>query len=81
MRSIVSRTPCEDLSTFIVEDPQTIRRLRHVEVPKKRLCSDFGAIEIRNNLRDPVEGCMSIVAGAYSVELNGNLHGAVCLVL
>ncbi len=74
VRSIVSGAPGEDLGTFAVQDPQPVRRLRHVECLKKQLCPYFGSIEIRNNLRDPIERCMSIVAGAYPVELNGDLH-------
>jgi hypothetical protein len=43
-------------------------------VSKSDFALTFGSIEIRNNLRDPIERCMSIVAGAYPVELNGDLH-------
>jgi hypothetical protein len=50
----VSWLPCEDLGAIFAQDPQTVRRLRHVQGLYQRDSPRFRIIQVGNFVRNPI---------------------------
>src|SRR6186997_1480411 len=67
---------------ILVQNPQAIRLLRHVQCLEERFGFHFHRLQIGTDLRNPIQRSVRVVLFAKTEKLNGELHDpnlqAVC---
>jgi hypothetical protein len=73
-RILCARAPKEELSPFLIQDPERIGCLGQVQRCEERLGPDFHLIQVGGHVCDPIQSGMSIITFANADEFDDERH-------
>jgi hypothetical protein len=65
--------------SVLVQNPHAVGVLRQIQSVEERFCFHFCALQIRRDMRNPIEYSVRIVLFSNTEELNGEHHLAASL--